>query len=57
MGQSTILIIGLVVFALLVVGVFLTILEFRKMGQHPEDYVEPEEREDVNEKKYENAIK
>ncbi len=57
MGQSTIFIVGLIIFALLIGGVILTILEFRKMGKHPEQYLSPESREDEKVRKMEDVMK
>ncbi len=50
MDQSTILIVGIFVFLLLAIGAALTIDEFRKMEEHPEDYVRPEDRDDEENK-------
>ena len=41
MDQTTILIIGIIVFVLLAVGAALTTDEFRKMDENPEKYKEP----------------
>ena len=41
MDQSTIFIIGGLVFLLLLGGVGFTIIEFRKMGKNPEKYQQP----------------
>lgn len=46
MDQSTILIIGIIVFILLVVGAALTTDEFRKMDENPEKYKAPDEPKD-----------
>jgi len=41
MDQTTILIIGILVFILLAVGAALTTDEFRKMDENPDKYKEP----------------
>jgi len=46
MDQSTILIIGVIVFLLLAVGAALTTDEFRKMDENPEKYKEPDDKKD-----------
>ncbi len=46
MDQSTILIIGIIVFLLLAVGAALTTEEFRKMDENSDDYQSPEEPDD-----------
>ncbi len=56
MDQSTILIVGIVVFSLLIGGVVFTILEFRKMGQHPEEYQAPPMDEKQAKKKAEDIV-
>ena len=53
MGQTTILIIGFIVFLLLAGGITFTILEFRKMEKEPDKYQPPaydEEEEEKEEK-------
>ncbi len=46
MSQTTVLIIGIFVFLLLVTGVGLTIREFRRMAKEPEKYTQPAYDED-----------
>ena len=43
MDQTTILIIGIIVFILLAVGAALTTEEFRKMDENPDRYKEPQD--------------
>jgi hypothetical protein len=45
MDQTTILIIGIIVFVLLAIGAALTTDEFRKMDENPEKYKHPDDKE------------
>ena len=47
MDQSTILIVGVIVFLLLAIGAALTTDEFRKMDENPEKYKEPDNKNDA----------
>jgi len=46
MDQTTILIIGIIVFLLLAIGAALTTDEFRKMDENPEKYKAPEDKDE-----------
>jgi len=46
MDQTTILIIGIIVFVLLAVGAALTTEEFRKMDENPDKYKAPDDEDE-----------